>query len=380
MFLNSLTVRNRRRLRSNAHSAHSVGQRRHPSFGIILLACGLVFAPVSEPVADDFDTTIKVGGIFTQFLLLADDQEAPGEDINSVGQFNYSRLYFDSRTNLPGSWYLQAYVRLIANNSSSTNAEQAYVETGGPYGRLRVGVHKPLNEQIIRFPAPQAALAVGDEIFDAMIFPRTEIRQRDGLTFKRFVSRALGVAYRSPRLNGFELAVSYYPALNSTEGPIDKSGQSSNALDLTGVFTTDVLGGELVLLGGYFRATAATPDLTGVKAWNGSVKWKNDQWEFGATYHKAKLANGFRDGAWAVGLLYRTEGRWSFSTDYRSSNRRQAKGTPIVEYADRVMLQANYRLGPGLNIAIAGFHSQQRDLQHMIWKGKGGTVGLKVFF
>ncbi len=345
----------------------------------IFTSC-LVLAPLSASEADDFDTTIKVGGIFTQFLLVADDQEAPGEDLDPVGQFNYSRVYVDSRTDLPGSWYLQAYARLIVNNFSSTNAEQAYVETGGPYGRLRVGVHKPLNEQIIRFPAPQAALSVGDEIFDAMIFPRTEIRQRDGLTFKRFVSRALGVAYRTPRLNGFELAVSYYPALDSTEGPIDRSGQSSNALDLTGVFTSDLMGGELVLLGGYFRASAAAPDLTGVKAWNTSVKWKNDKWEFGATYHAAQLANGFRDGAWAVGLLYRTEGRWTFSTDYRSSNRRPTKGAAIEEYADRIMVQSNYRLAPGLNIAIAGFYSQQRDLQHMIWKGKGGTVGLKIFF
>ena len=86
-----------------------------------------------------------------------------------------------------------------------------------------------------------------------------------------------------------------------------------------------------------------------------------------------------RDVAWAVGILRRM-GLWAFSTDYRSSNRRTTRGAPVGEYADRIMIQTNYQIGPGLSVGVAGFYSEQRDVNDMIWHGKGGTVGLKVFF
>jgi predicted porin len=338
-----------------------------------------VFAP-SLTRADDIGVVrVKLGGIFTQFLILTDDDEAPTEDLNPVGQFHYSRIYVDGRVNLSDSIYVSAYTRLVVNNVSSVNAEQAYVEVGSPYGQLRVGAQKPFNEQVVGKPAPQAALAVGDEIFSSMIKPRTDIPQRDGLTFKRFVSRALGVSYRTPRISGLQLGVTYFPATNSTEGPVNTSAQPSNAIDVTGSYKVGVMGGSLNVIGGYYRADSPFSDATGAKAWNTSLQWGDDRWQVGGTIHKARLRNGARDVAWAVGVLHRM-GLWAFSTDYRSSNRRAAKGAPVGEFADRVMLQADYRLGPGINIGVAGFYSEQRDSNNIKWRGKGGTMGIKVFF
>lgn len=339
----------------------------------------LVFTPSLTRADDNNAITLKLGGIFSQYLLVTDDDEAPTENLSSVGQFHYSRIYVDGRTHLSDSVFVRAYTRLVVNNWSSVNAEQAYVEVGSPYGRLRVGSQKPLNEQAVGKPAPQAALAVGDEIFSSMITPRTNIPQRDGLTFKRFVSRSLGVLYQSPRLNGLQVGVSYFPALKTTKGPINTSAQSSNAIDLTGTYKVKVLGGTLDLLGGYFRASSPVNDATGAEAWNTSVRWRGGGWEIGGAYHKARLKNGVRDVAWAVGILHRI-GPWAFSTDYRSSNRRNTKGASVGEFADRVMLQADYRIRPGINIGVAGFYSEQRDSNNIKWRGKGGTMGIKLFF
>lgn len=344
-----------------------------------VLAMSTAVVPLPSQAADDFATTIKLGGIFTQFFYAGDDDEAPGEDLNPIGQFNYSRVYVESHTSLPGSMYVRAYTRLVVNNWSSLNAEQSYIELGSPYGRLRAGVHKPFNEQVVGHPAPQAALAVGDEIFSAMIISRTDIPQRDGLTFKRHVNRALGVAYKTPQLNGFEIGMSYYPAQKTGEGPIDRSQEASNAVDVSGSYRAEVMGGDFILTGGYFRATASTRDSTGVRAWNTSLKWRTGRWEFGGAFHKSRLANGSRDVAWAVGLLHR-RGPWAFSTDYRSSNRRPAKGAPVGEYADRVFVQTNYQIVSGISVGVAAFYSEQRDLQDRVWRGKGGTVGLKLSF
>ena len=339
----------------------------------------LVFAPSLTRADDNGAVTVKLGGVFTQFLILTDEDEAPTEKLNLAGQFHYSRIDADGRVNLSDSVYVSAYTRLVVNNVSSVNAEQAYVEVGSPYGRLRVGAQKPLNEQVVGKPAPQAALAVGDEIFSSMIKPRTGIPQRDGLTFKRFVSRALGVSYQTPRISGFQVGATYFPATNSTEGPVNTSVQSSNALDVTGSYKIEVMGGTLDMIGGYFRAESPFSDATGSKAWNTSLRWNGTRWQLGGTIHKTVLKSGVRDVAWAVGVLHRM-GSWAFSTDYRSSNRRIAKGAPVGEFADRVMVQADYQVSPGINIAFAGFYSEQRDSNNIKWRGKGGTMGIKVFF
>ena len=344
-----------------------------------IVAMILILIAPSARADDKFATTIRVGGIFTQFFFLADDDEGPTENLNPAGQFHYTRIYVDSRTNLTKSVYVRGYARLVVNNWSTVHAEQSYVEVGGPYGQLRAGAHKPFNEREIDNPAPQAALDVGDEIFSALVKPRTDIPQRYGLTFKRLVGRVLGVSYETPRINGLKLGVSYYPALDTTEGPTDRSSQSNNAVDVTGSYKVELMRGVLKLIGGYFRATSPVDDTTGTKAWNTSLQWSSDRWEIGGTLNNVRLSNGARDVAWVVGVLHRT-GPWAFSTDYRSSNRRAAKGMPVGEYADRVMVQADYRLGPGISVGLAGFYAEQRDSENTVWRSKGGTVGIKLFF
>ncbi len=322
-------------------------------------------------------TTIRLGGILTQFLFVADDAEAPAEKINPTGQFHYSRIFADARTNLSDSVYVRAYTRIVVNNWSSVNAEQSYVEVGGPYGHMQVGVRNPYNELVIRYPAPQAFLAVGDEIFSSMVKARTGIPQRDGLTFKRHVGRDIGVSYQTPRIAGLQVGIGYRPSLAQSEGSVDKSKQPSNAVDVTLSHQTSVLGGTLHLVGGYFRVTAPPSDPRVVEAWNTAMQWRTEKWEVGGAFHDARLNNGVREAAWAIGVLHRT-GPWAFSTDFRSSSNKAAKGAPVGEYADRIMVQTQYRLGPGINIGIAGFYSLQSDINKVKWRSKGATVGIKL--
>ncbi len=343
----------------------------------VLAAVLLTISSLPAQAQDSSGTTIRLGGILTQLLFLADDAEAPTEKLNPVGQFHYTRVFADARTNLNESVYVRAYTRLVINNWSSVNAEQSYIEVGGPYGQMQVGVRNPYNELVVGRPAPQAFLAVGDEIFSSMVKSRTSIPQRDGLTFKRHVSRDIGVSYQTPRIGGLQVGIGYRPSLGQTEGVVDKAKQPSNAIDVTASQQMGVLGGTLHLVGGYFRVTAQQSDPRVVEAWNTVVQWRNDSWEVGAAYHDARLNSGVREAAWATGVLYRT-GSWAFSTDFRSSNRRVVRAASIDEYANRLMVQTQYRLSPGINIGIAGFYSLQRDRNHVKWRSTGGTVGIKL--
>ncbi|MEQ9448776.1 MAG: porin, partial [Rhodospirillaceae bacterium] len=181
------------------------------------LACVVALVP-SAHAADRYGTAVTLGGIFTQFFFVADNEDGPGEDTNPTGMFNYTRVFVDSRTSVGRDFVIRGYARLIVNNRQSGNSEQAFVEVQSPYGTLQGGVGNVMNEEAIDYPAPQAFLAVGDEIFSAMVRSRTQIPQRDGLTFKRFADDTAAVSYESPSFNGFKLGVGYYPTLGAGEG------------------------------------------------------------------------------------------------------------------------------------------------------------------
>jgi len=356
-----------------------------PSFQLRALACALAISivalgtSVGAHAADRFDTTVRLGGVLTQFVFFSDGDEAPTENINPVGQFHYSRLFVDARTEISDSVYVRGYARLVVNNWSTTNAEESYVEVGSPYGNVQVGVRKPFNNTSLRFPAPQAFLAVGDEIFSAMVVPRTNIPQRDGLTFKRFISRSLGVAYQTPRLSGLQVAVGYYPTNSSTEVPVDTQTGNHNAVDISANYEFRLAQSVVQIYGGYFDMETPLADGSGTKAWNASLQWRNADWDIGGAVISARLDNGARDFAWTVGILRRL-GSFTVSTDYRSSNRRPSKGMPVGEYADRIMFQTDYRLAPGISVGVAGFFAEQRDINSNVWQSKGGTVGIKLVF
>jgi hypothetical protein len=323
--------------------------------------------------------TLTLGGRIKEFFFAASQTQSAGENLNSTGMFNDTRISVEGKTVLDNGVSVRAFVRFNAVARQTSDLDEAYVDVVSGLGRLRMGEKAGLNTTTIGDPVPQAFLTVDGEILGDAMVARTGITFRDGFTFKRFTGNALGVSYQTPEVLGFKVGVAYHPTLTNAIGTVNNALNAHNAYDVTAGYEGDFPGGSYRVAGGYFHVTSRTGGTDGVKAWNASAGVTYGGWEASGAYIKTMPVTGLNENAWTVGALYGI-GPFQISADYREAKRRLGPGSPIHERADRTTLQGAYKLGPGIIVGLAGFYADQRDFAGLEYDGGGVLGGIKIGF
>ncbi len=348
--------------------------------GVLLGA--VAFYPGTVLAADAI--TLTLGGRIKEFFTVADQDQAPGEDLGAASMFNDVRLSAEGKTALDNGISIRSYIRVFAVGRENVDVDEAYIDVVTTFGRVRIGEKAGINASTIGDPIPQAFLTVDDEIIGDGVKARTAITLRDAFTFKRFTGNALGVSYQSPELFGIKVGVAYHPTPTPAVGPIDGRLGPHNAFDFTAGYEGDFDGGTYRLAGGYFHLAPRTPGLgpivrDGVEAWNMSAGATYGGWELGAAYMRVLPQNGLNEEDWTLGALYGI-GPFQISADYRVASRRVSLLTTARERVDRAMLQGAYKLGPGISVGVGGFYATQRDVVGTSWDSGGVLSGLKIGF
>lgn len=331
--------------------------------------------------------TLTLGGRIHEFFTVADQDQAPGEDLNTVAMFNDVRISAEGKTALDNGISIRSYVRAFAVGRQSVDVDEAYVDVVTTLGRVRVGEKAGLNASTIGDPIPQAFLTVDDELIGDGVKARTGMTLRDAFTFKRFTGNALGVSYQTPDIMGIKAGVAYHPTPSQTLAPaigtFDRRLGPHDALDFTAGYDGDFAGGTYRLAGGYFHLASRTGSLgnsrDGVEAWNVSAGATYGGWEIGTGYMRVIPENGLTESDWIIGVLYGI-GPFQVSADYRVESRRAILATNARERVDRGTLQAAYKLGPGISVGLGGFYATQRDATGTAWDSGGVLSGLKIGF
>jgi predicted porin len=348
---------------------------------LILAGVGLTAA---LPAAAADAVTVGLGGRLREYFFVADQKSAPAEKLNAVGQFNEALIAVEAKTTLADGTTIRAYGRYDIANSNAQNLNEAFVDIGTGVGHFRVGTNFDTNTMIIGDPVPEAFLSVDEELIGDALRPRTGITQRDALTFKRFVENAQGVSYQTPSLYGFRAGITYHPTADTITGTIDGRVHTRNAVDATAVYEGDFPGGTYRVSGGYFTVDAPNglfvPRVKSTTtAWNIAAGLTYGGWELSGAYLDTSPADGFKETAWGVGLLYAID-RWRFSTDFRHATRLPALGATLRERENRAQLQSAYKLAPGFSVGLAGFYADQRDAAGITYDSKGLVGGIKLDF
>jgi len=345
----------------------------------VAVTCAFVpmVAPTQAMAADPI--TVSLGGFVKQYFFVADQTQAPGEDMNATGMFTDARLAVDGRTLLDNGIIVRTYLRFKADTRATANLDEGFVEIVHGFGRLRAGERAGVNYSLMGDPVPQAFLSAYEEVVGDALSPRNGITLRDAFTFKRFTGNALGISYQSPAIAGFQVGVTYHPTTLAFEGPVNNALMPNNAVDVTAKYEGDYSYGTYRLTAGYFHSNSRTLGNDGVKAWNVAAGVTYGGWDLGAAYMDAMPATGLDEQAWTVGLFYAI-GPVQLSADYREARRRIVPGLAIREHTDRVTLQSAYKLGPGVSVGLAGFYADQSDALGLDWNGGGVLSGLKVDF
>jgi hypothetical protein len=344
---------------------------------VTLPACCLALLSQQAQAADAI--TLTLGGRIKEFFFVADQDHAPGEDLNTAGLFNDVRVSAEGKTVLDNGIAVRSYVRVFAVGRENVDVDEAYVDVVSTLGRLRIGEKAGVNASTIGDPVPEAFLTVDDELIGDGLKARTGITLRDAFTFKRFTGNALGVSYQSPELLGIKVGVAYHPTPTPAIGTIDGRLGPHNALDVTAGYEGEFSGGTYRFAGGYFHLAPRTLGTDGVEAWNLSAGATYGGWEVGTAYMRVLPQNGLNETDWVLGALYGI-GPFQISADYRIQNRRVSLLSTARERVDRTMLQAAYKLGPGISVGVGGFYASQRDLVGATWESGGVLSGLKIGF
>jgi hypothetical protein len=344
----------------------------------VTLAAGTL--ALLSPQAQAADAiTLTLGGRIKEFFFVADQDHAPGEDLNTAGLFNDVRISAEGKTVLDNGIAVRSYVRVFAVGRESVDVDEAYVDVVSTFGRLRIGEKAGVNSSTIGDPVPEAFLTVDDELIGDGLKARTGITLRDAFTFKRFTGNALGVSYQSPELLGIKVGIAYHPTPTPAIGTIDGRLGPHDALDVTAGYEGEFSGGTYRFAGGYFHLAPRTLGTDGVEAWNVSAGATYGGWEVGTAYMRVLPQNGLNETDWVLGALYGI-GPFQISADYRVQNRRVSLLSTARERVDRTMLQGAYKLGPGISVGVGGFYATQRDLVGATWDSGGVLSGLKIAF
>lgn len=343
----------------------------------LLPVCAVLLCAESAQAADAI--TLTLGGRIKEFFSVADQDTAPGEDLNTAAMFNDVRISAEGKTALDNGISIRSYVRAFAVGREAVDVDEAYVDVVTTFGRLRMGEKAGVNASTIGDPIPQAFLTVDDELIGDAIRPRTAIVLRDAFTFKRFTGNALGVSYQTPDFIGIKAGVAYHPTPTPAIGTFDRRFGPHDAVDFTAGYDGDFAGGTYRIAGGYFLLASRTGGNDGVEAWNMSAGATYGGWEIGTGYMRVMPENGLNESDWILGVLYGI-GPFQISADYKVASRRVSRVTTARERVDRGTLQAAYKLGPGIIVGVGGFYATQRDAGGTGWDSGGVLSGLKIGF
>lgn len=344
-----------------------------------LAALGALFVHHAAAAADA-PMSLNLGATVREFVTVADQDAAAGEELNAVSNSNLVRVFAKGTTKWENGVEASAYVRFEAVGRKTEDVDEAYIDLKTAYGTLRAGEKEGWNASFIGDPAPSAFLTTDERIIgEAGIKGRNGTAQSDTFTFKRFAGDPLGVQYRSPEVNGFQFGLSYHPRTDNGAGPIDRVQLNSNAIDASAVYTVRFEAVTLKVSGGYIHVDGKrAPGIsTAQAAWNANVTLKVDAFTIGGTYLDFNPSSGFGEQDATVGVLW-AHGAWKLSGDFARMERRPALLAGLYETTTTLRGQVAYKIGPGLEAGFAAFHTRQKDAAGQLWRGVGGLAGLKL--
>ncbi|MDX2224711.1 MAG: porin [Rhodospirillaceae bacterium] len=357
---------------------------RHTARACVLLA-GLAAAGFSENAALAQEQPIKLGlgGKLRHFFFVADQDELPAERLNATGMSTDAEVFFKGETTLDSGLRVSATIELETESRNDRNADEAYIDFRGDFGRVRIGEKESFNSSFIGDPYPEAFLTTDERIVGEMaVRSRNGIGMTDTFTFKRFVSDVLGVNYQTPDMNGFQAAVGYHPSTDDREGTLDAATRQNNAIDVSGRWQADLDRNTRLRIGGGYlhidsRKTLAGND--GLAAFNVNVSATRGDWAVGGTYMDVNPANDLDEEDYGIGVL-RKGYPWTLSADFTYALRDATPNAALRERTRQVKLQSGYKLGPGIDLGLAGFFVDQRTSAGARFDAVGAVGGAKLEF
>ncbi|MEO1192701.1 MAG: porin [Pseudomonadota bacterium] len=368
--------------------------------------CAAALVPSQHALADGIElgiggfknTVFSAGGLNT-----TGSRDDPGNDPD----YNATGLWADGEV-----WFLGSYkhdnglnfgarveMEVFASSTSEDTISQHFIFVSGDFGRVEAGSRYSAAYQM-HYAAPVVGLPINSGWVTVFIpaNPDSDVTFVTPAvsTFIDFGDKENALTYYTPRIQGFQLGLTYAPAISgSGDGqnfPVeaDRDTQYYNGFSVGVNFVDDFDGVGVALSGGYRRSDAPNEILDAGGQDYQAVSFGAEfsyagvtiggsyanSFDGQATVEGGVLTNTTEGQAWDVGLAY-GQGPWTVGAAYLQTEVEGAPaGTPgfIGSGNDDKLYAAtvgiDYALGPGIN-AIGG-------VMYGRWSAESGAVNTGV--
>lgn len=371
---------------------------------------------------------LQLGGYYHFDAHMYDEDQEGGRDNHGLATIQDAEVYFKMRGELDNGMKIGGRIELEASNNGD-QIDQQWLTLEAGWGRIDVGgINSGRYNLSWTVNAPNVAHGISSGV-------QTEWLTFNGglqtFAFRRPLGSAnvdasnddQGIHYYSPRFNGFQLALSYRPAVSTTQGAgggsenrtasfgdaaINENTDYTDAFDLGVHYSGDLGGVGVTALLGYATASApsnaknaitngGTFSFDDYESVNGGIRLSYQGFRLGGMI--ADVSEGFCvDGgdadcadttdrssegtAYTFGASYGT-GPWAVSAQVHSGEIEDSVGIAGDSELDVWSVGASYTLGPGIRL-IASYQDAELDNEDNIAangnKGDSLSVGIALGF
>lgn len=304
----------------------------------LLLSSAAVIGLASVATPALAQVELDLGGYFKGYGAYVDQDEAAGQDVNSLDIIRDTEVHFGGETTLDNGLTVGAHIEAEADGDDAFGVDESYVYFSGGWGRANFGDEDGA-AYLLQVEAPSADTNI-DGLrqyvqpinYDSLPSVNSAAFAAGGLDYDQDVSgKSSKLTYLTPILNGFQGGLSYSPdtdAAGDLEGiGLDDQADTLGATYEAGVRYEGQFNNVGMILGAGYSHTELEEENDPIT----TDDFTDDRqaWNVGAD---------FDIGPFGVGAAYMEDNFGETST--------AGAGTPNTDDEETIVLGADYTTGP----------------------------------
>lgn len=359
-----------------------------------IVAAGMIASAPSAYAADPIK--VSVGGYMEQWFGYTSQDDNGTNDYSGFDNKSDSEIWFQGSTKLDNGIEVGINVQLEANSNSGDQIDESYLILKGNFGEINLGSENSALYKMNVGPSDYGITINSGDQGDWVTKPSTIsgsfFRSPFGSTNvePNRTNDSEKLTYYTPRIEGFQLGVSYIPdnGQDSNAQPDrDASSAVTDGFAVAANFIRDFSGVKVGVSGGYGAFTNTTGTANEPNAWAAGLTLGFGGFEVGAAYADSENTTaGDEESGFNIGAGY-SSGPWGVSLGYFHGERDGVTTAGVLTgngEHDTIALSGKYALGPGVTArGTLGYTEYSTDNTGVTANSTEGTyfvVGLSLSF
>lgn len=329
-----------------------------------IVAAGMIAAPSADAAEK---LKVSVGGYMEQWFGYTTAEDESSADYQGFAINSDTEIHFKGMTTLDNGISVGVNVQL-EGNTGGDQIDESYLIVKGNFGEINLGSE---NSALYKMNYGPDDYGIGINSGDQTAWVPNSIGASGGFYRSPFGSTnvepagandAESLTYYTPRIEGFQLGLSYIPESGQDDGgTFDRNSEVSDGFAIAANFKRDFGGFDLGLSGGYGAFTESATGAEEPAAWAFGATAGFGGFSIGGAYAGNEgTTDGDEETGYQLGAAYAT-GPWGVSLNYFHGESDAINTGGVITNDgehDSFTLNGKYALGPGVTTAATLGYSE----------------------